>query len=263
MKIFFVILFCFAFNMAYSSEDCFTKSVLPQTKTPFQDCDKTAEKFVLCTLPKSGTHFWMQLCKKLKIPLHLYHTAALLKHIKDPTKVVVSIRDPRDFFVSLRDFTNTVIANSELKEPGKYSYYLSLSQEDRLIALINRDPRAYWPNEHLLGYFAGATKAMNRPNTLIVRFEDCIASYTSGNQKLQISSIQKALRYFGYDRSDAAVKEAINNIWGDRVKKGTFYKGTSGRWKEEFTPRVTREFKKSWNSYLILWGYENKKNWDA
>lgn len=42
---------------------------------------------------------------------------------------------------------------------------------------------------------------------------------------------------------------------------GTFRKGGSGGWREEFTPRVKDEFKKRAGDWLIRLGYENDNDW--
>jgi hypothetical protein len=48
----------------------------------------------------------------------------------------------------------------------------------------------------------------------------------------------------------------------DRTEfSGTFRKGGSGGWREEFTPRVKEEFKRRAGDWLIRLGYETDNDW--
>jgi hypothetical protein len=63
------------------------------------------------------------------------------------------------------------------------------------------------------------------------------------------------------DEMDQRYTDAIVHNMGLTNVSATFRKGTTGQWREEFTSKVTEEFKRRAGNWLIHLGYEKDNEW--
>ncbi|MCH9610857.1 MAG: hypothetical protein SP1CHLAM42_09320 [Chlamydiales bacterium] len=227
-----------------------------------------AEDLSVHTFPKSGTHFLSALFTELQLHLIGGHAEEVLK-LSDTEKYCVTIRDFRDFWISLRDFMDKVALRciaTHKRWPGiatdrkTYVEYLRLSREERLLCLMQIGSQTPFPQSNLMQNLRGVEKAFANPNALILRFEDYIGSAGGESNKRQEEVLEKLFMHFGIVMERSNIRKAADKVWG--TKTTTMNKGTTGRWKEEFNPKVTKIFKEHWNQVLLDWGYETEWDWD-
>ncbi|MCP5468981.1 MAG: hypothetical protein H7A36_00550 [Chlamydiales bacterium] len=222
---------------------------------------------MIYTLPKSGTHFLLPFINSLP-----GQRRKVIEHVHGPTipcdflashKKVVAIRDPRDFWVSMRDYIDIVFSKNQsirmLKPNFDRQSYLKLNKNERLVALISSTANSPLHPVAVRDLFRNVTECIGKPKVYIMRFEDFMGEKSGGSNVRQLAEIQGMLRHFGWEMTDPQVQKLLEQCWR---KSPTFHTSQIGRWKSEFTPEVTRAFKKHWNKYLLAWGYEQTPNWN-
>lgn len=175
------------------------------------------------------------------------------------TAMAFIYRDLRDVLVSQ---SYHVIAEDDERfyHPGK-DMFRELNHEERLLACL-----------HGIGPFSGlfARWTQYAPWLAVewvhkIRFEDMI-----GNRE----QVAQDFAQYIYDRTCWGVMGA--EVVGTTLEKisaaiahnmtitsmsSTYRKGTSGQWREEFTTRVTDEFKAVGGDWLVRLGYERDDTW--
>ncbi len=229
----------------------------------------TIPKCGVHTLPKSGTYFLISLLHELRISSECVSHSMETLALPDDAQYCVTIRDFRDFWISLRDFMDKVaqycIETNEswsgiATDKATYIDYLNLSKEQRLISLMTSDAHTPYPYKSINENLRGIEHALKNPGVLCLRFEDYIGARSGESNKRQEEAILALCALLGKRMKRSQIRRACDKVWG--TKTTTMNKGTTGRWKEEFNPKVTKIFKERWNQVLLDWGYETEWDWD-
>lgn len=168
-------------------------------------------------------------------------------------------RDPRDVLVSQ---SHHVVSTDQKRffHPNK-EIYKEMDHESRLMACLCG-----------VGDFAGLFDRwelyapwLGVPWVFPLKYEDMMEQ--------REETVRKFLQYvwdrttWGLEQSfqptammDAITKATLGNM-AMRLPGGTFRKGGSGGWREEFTPRVKDEFKQRAGDWLVRLGYEENNDW--
>lgn len=228
----------------------------------------SAEKIVVYTLPKSGTNLLSNIFKNLKVDFILSHVTDLEgNNIFDIRgKAILNIRDLRDYFISLKNFTNKVVLiglERGYEWPGfktidNYGPWLEMSEDEKLLALINLDPDIPYYENNIINNIKGIDRYLSQKNIIVTKYEDWIGERGGGSKKAFFNSLNKTLDFFGWKVGEKLKQNAYDVFYGDTI---TFDRGQMGYWKNEFKPEHKEAFKKLWNNYLVRWGYEKNDKW--
>ena len=168
-------------------------------------------------------------------------------------------RDPRDVLVSQSHHV-TAVDDKKFFHPNK-ELYRAMDHEQRLMACLCgvSDFAGLFDRWALYAPWLGI------PWVFQLRYEDMM--------ERREETARAFVRYvwdrttWGLDQpyqptavEDAMVEAIVKNM-AIKPTGGTFRKGGSGGWREEFTPRVKEEFKRRAGDWLIRLGYEKDNEW--
>jgi hypothetical protein len=168
-------------------------------------------------------------------------------------KQVFVLRDPRDVAVSMHYY---VMKSGE--KHYHYPLYSSLqSNEERLLRVIQgfgEGETIYEVNKdsipNLKLFYEAYLPWIESPNTYVVKFEDLI------NPEKKYKEVQGLLRFLEITPSNQNIDRMIQR--GQNPKKsGTFRKGKTGGWRDEFQDEHLESFQQVFgNDLLRKIGYE-------
>lgn len=253
---------------------------------------KTDSKIALFTVPKAGTHLMIKLLYMILgkrctiIPLHFpffcinetegfqrkfnrlldnsfrdgrfvhshfEYDAFFENYMQFPLqfKVLVLIRDPRDVLVSFAYWDSKQIEN----ELGR-----SASIDEKLMLVINggyKKAGLQYPET-----FDRALAWMEKPGSLVLRFEDLCGSKGGRSREDQQQAIQALCEGLEVSVNEEELSFLADRLWGKPSNlPTTFRKGKSGKWRDYFTPEHTAAFKERFGEVLIKLGYEEDYDW--
>lgn len=164
------------------------------------------------------------------------------------------LRDPRDVVVS------HVFYVTEL-EPNHvhHRYYAEElhSFEERLKVSILGRPELENPFPDIRGRFAPYIDWLDRPEMLLLRFEDFILDRQATLGRVLEHAIERGFNYT--DDKQTAIEVLSNRI--DPENSPTYRSGKVGGWRQHFTPEFTKLFKEVSGDLLIRLGYEQDMDW--
>jgi hypothetical protein len=169
-------------------------------------------------------------------------------------------RDLRDVLVSQ---SYHVINDDELiYHPNKEAYRKMQSKEERMMACLT----GVGPYSGLFERWDLYAPWLWVPWVHKVRFEDMI-QHPEKTAQLFVQYVYKRMGQvhgvkfdFPEDVLDEAVR-VVMEAMTHRESSLTFRKGNIGDWREEFTPKVKKEFKRRAGRWLIELGYEKDNDW--
>ena len=174
-------------------------------------------------------------------------------------KQILLLRDPRDVVVSSAFFKK--------REPWltpHYKYYTETlkSDEERVMATIRGFERGVTtdrPQASIGKTFEGYMPWLNKPSTLVVRFEDLVGSLGGGDDEKQLREIRRIGDFVERPLSREQAQRVARKMYG----KGslTFRKGQIGDWQNYFTEAHRRAFKEVAGDVLVKLGYEKDMDW--
>ncbi len=180
--------------------------------------------------------------------------ALLFRVLRYPLRVFFVIRDLRDTLVSF--YFSVKYSHPLMTEPHKKlrERLLQINMEEGLIEIIQT-----W----LQDFAAIQESWINRPEVLIVRYEDLVT-----NPSLYW---RKIIKYCGWRVSETKLQSVLEGLSFERLSGGRkrgqenyrnhYRKGMPGDWKNYFTKPVKEAFKLRYGELLIKTGYENDLNW--
>lgn len=177
-------------------------------------------------------------------------------------RMFLMIRDPRDIAVS------TVNYVTRMDEGHRLRAYLQSLPDDaaRLSALLTGVPGpSIGPGQSDAAPLGEALRAFvpwtHEPGCLVVRYEDLVGPQGGGSADRQLETVRAISEHIGIQASPERIRHiAENSYWR---KSRTFHKGTTGRWREVFTPEHVATFKATSGNLLEILGYEHNDAWDA
>lgn len=235
------------------------------------------------SVPKSGTNLIYKAMGLLEIEFlrtkridgpgrgwHLYSFVPkdqynkLEKVFKIANKYIVIVRDPREACISFLNWST----NPDNKESKKISSeWKGLSMRQKLnYLIIGEKPceQVIPPTEHFTNNFIIARNLANHKlnNVLIVYFEDLVGVRGGGSYEKQFASLKSIVDFVGVKISDEKINYVCDHLYGGT---GTFTSNSQkiGKWRNYFTPRHLRVFKRKYNDCLVSLGYEKDANWDV
>ena len=109
--------------------------------------------------------------------------------------------------------------------------------------------------DHIKGYLPW----INRPDCLVVRFEDLVGVRGGGNDIYQVNIVSKIVKYLGLSISDKIIREQALEIFNPGSR--TFVNGKIGAWKDVMEEKHKLVIAKEMNDVLIKLGYEKNILW--
>ncbi|MGM0875480.1 MAG: sulfotransferase domain-containing protein [Bacillota bacterium] len=239
-------------------------------------------KFLINTVPKSGTHLMLQLV--LGIPgvqfkgavshenihvlrtmlpnewafSHLVYSNGMHQFLqKNGIKQIFIYRDFRDTVVSAAHF----IANKSYNNPIHHFYdrYLDRRFEDLVSHLIEGIQHPSYSYPGIYHQFRPLFPWREAPGILALRYEDLVR-----NQESRYNACKKILDYLYGNTMNENMKNHVINLMMQNAKpeeSATFRKGSIGDWKTGLNDKQKAALKKQVGHLLIKWGYEKDENW--
>jgi Sulfotransferase domain len=170
---------------------------------------------------------------------------------------LLCLRDPRDIAVSAVGYV-TSMPGHELHRRFTEQYS---SFDERLMAIIT----GFEANEHGRGQEDIGTRVgryvpwLADPATCVVRYEQLIGPAGGGSSDEQRDAVARVAKHVNRPLSGEALDRACARVWSD--KSSTFRSGTSGGWRERFTPAHVEAFREVCGRQLIDLGYEHDLDW--
>lgn len=203
----------------------------------------------------------------------LFRDTCLFNHGK--SKVIFMVRDPRDTSVawrswmteeitSLRDKAYEVLLHNRVRmnHLGDLSQmWHDASDDEKLSILISGtlpEPFSLYYDDLKWYVFFYHQGYFNRPDALLVHFEDLVGPKGGGDKKRQLQAIYKTADFLGVSLTQEAAEEIGEELFGHTK---TFRKGQIGRWREAYNAEHKRLFKEFVGESLIILGYEKDSNW--
>lgn len=124
--------------------------------------------------------------------------------------------------------------------------------------LMSLDPYYPLPTSLFVGYQLLKKFVHERPNTLIVKFEDLVGKAGGGSDKKQREAIIKIAEFIGHQYSEEDITRVTQNLFGSSP---TFRKGKIGSWNSHFDSKCINLFSKyikklNLTDILSDYGYE-------
>ncbi|NGX63590.1 MAG: hypothetical protein KR126chlam6_01002 [Candidatus Anoxychlamydiales bacterium] len=168
---------------------------------------------------------------------------------------ILLLRDPRDAVISLVDFLDK--AGTKGTEITKIWPQLRLQNADwmkydrkkKIKAILNTDSfvRSFNRIDEIIG---------KCENTYVCKFEKLIS-----NKSCNVEAILDLAKFLEIPINFNDASLIAQNSYGS-PNSSTFFKGVSGRWKEEFDEELKILFKQNpLNQYLLRWDYEKNNAW--
>ncbi|WP_068471375.1 sulfotransferase domain-containing protein [Candidatus Protochlamydia phocaeensis] len=251
----------------------------------------SSKEFFLITIPKSGTHLSVKLLLMLTgrncDPLLAY--ANVIPHISDEEFAqimetywlnhffVFQHMDPLTYGSKLETFASThpnyikILQVRDLRDClVSYIYHmkqleLELDLQSRvgeeptfdalLTHVLNKTDELAWGWEDIIKF---AIEWQNKPDTVILRFEELIGDKGGGSDLAQEGAIRALASQLDIPLTDEHLSCIQENLFGNQTFPSvsvTFRSGQIGSWKEHFTPHQIELFKKNWGHYQVQLGY--------
>lgn len=156
------------------------------------------------------------------------------------SKCFFMLRDPRDQVISFMYWI--------YKSPESFPPYFYLNPDELICKIIRETKNLY------LSYLGW----MKEPNFITIRFEDLIGPKGGGNRKKQVNTILCIARHINYYCSQYRAEYIADSLFG---RSPTFREGQIDTWKNYFTNKHKRLFKKECGQLLIDLKYEKDFNW--
>jgi len=177
----------------------------------------------------------------------------LLKN--DQLKCVLQIRDLRDACISLIYWKEGNIAEII----GKDATF-----DEKLLFVISGADSVYKNQVFNLKECAvRALELIDHPNVVVSRFEDLVGDKGGGDDRSQLELINEITEKLSLRLSIGEREHIASILWGNEEgpHNPTFRQGQINKWKQIFTPRHKKVFKKYFGDVLIQLGYEQDNNW--
>ncbi len=164
-------------------------------------------------------------------------------------KKILTIRDPRDVIISLVDFIDKEGTKLWPQLRLEYADWMKYNRKEKIKAILNTN--------HLVISFERIDEIIRKcDNTYVCKFETLVS-----NQSCNIEAILDLAAFLEIPITFNEASLIAQNSYGSN-KSVTFYKGVSGRWKEEFDEELKLLFKRNQlSNYLFRWGYEKSYEW--
>lgn len=183
---------------------------------------------------------------------------------KNKLKCILIQRDIRDQLISyvyyLEKFLEDFITNNPTSPiPHIVQYMISLPLEKRINSYLENNPDNY--------FFSSDSQIQWRkyPYVLSIKYEDLVGPKGGGSKEKQIKAINSIVEFLNLQTSKQHVQIVADSIFGDT---STFRKGQIGSWKQHFSEKQKKIFKKAilfgemtGAELLIDLGYEKNDKW--
>lgn len=170
---------------------------------------------------------------------------------------LVCIRDPRDIVVSAVGYVTTM-PDHELHRrfTEEYSTF-----DERLMATITGfAPDALGRGQDDIGARVGRYAGwLTDPAACVVRYEELIGPAGGGSLEAQRDAVARIATHVGRPLDAASLDATAAKVWSS--KSSTFRSGSTGGWRDRFTPAHVEAFKRVCGSTLIELGYERDLEW--
>lgn len=236
--------------------------------------------FILNSIPKSGTHLLLQVVQGMGLGVvlpsitqylnphmltdiaristlppnhflygHLYFSPSYEQQFKQHSiKQLLMIRDPRDIIASLYYYLPSLPNHPVMR----YAKSNNLNKEqiiNLIITGIKREGYVYPGTNSILHNF---TQWMRNSDVLTVKYEDVLSPQV---QNHEFHKILYHLTGGNMPHNQHSIMQSMKNNIIPR-NSGTFRKGKSGEWMNEFTPLNIRTFNENCRVLLKDLGYE-------
>ena len=164
-------------------------------------------------------------------------------------KKILTIRDPRDIVVSLTDFIDKVGTGIWPQLRLENVDWKKYTRKEKIKAILKTN--------HLVISFDRIDEIIAKcDKTYVWKFETFVTE-----KSCNIKAILDIAEFLEIPISYNDASLIAQNSYGSN-KSRTFFKGISGRWKEEFDEEIKALFKQNpLNKYLLRWGYEENNEW--
>jgi hypothetical protein len=167
----------------------------------------------------------------------------------DSPPLIFNYRDPRDTVISMINFLEgrTRAGYGNFFEFDIFSTILADKPTwEEKIDYALRDPSFLGRDQFETGLWL-----LNHPKVCKVRYEDLVGPRGGGTAERQNDAVTRILQHVGSDRDPATVAERVYN-----PDSWSFFRGTSGGWRELFTERNRARFDDQFGDILAQYGYE-------
>ena len=180
------------------------------------------------------------------ITSHLAWSQALQELLQDAgVRMLLVVRDPRDVAVSLAHHI------AKEKQHRLHKQFLAMSDEDRVLSAI-RGVRC--DGEVLLEAigrrFESVAPWQQWPEAMLVRFEDIIGPPGGGDAQSQLQTLEAICTHLACPAD--RLQEVATRLFGGSA---TFRQGTTGQWRDLFTPAHQAAFDEVAPGLLATFGY--------
>lgn len=180
--------------------------------------------------------------------------------VPDRSKMILLIRDPRDVLISAIHFIPTMPKGLKGVKNGPFIHQWSkYTTEERITSLLTEkcldQNLEKFLNKNFLkkeifppsmtnfltqGY--RAIELFERPNTLVIRFEDLVGQQGGGCSQAQYQAMEEIALFIGKEFNEEVYEKISKDLFGATK---TFRKGKIGSWKQELSEGKTKNFLKS------------------
>jgi hypothetical protein len=163
--------------------------------------------------------------------------------------LIFNYRDPRDALVSMINFL-------EGRTREGYGNFYEFDVFHRILtSLPTWDEKLdYAMRDHsFLGrdQFEKSLWLLRHPDVCKVSYEDLVGERGGGSHARQVAAVDRLLRHVG---SDADAEEVAGRVYNP--DSWSFFRGTTGAWREKFSERNQRRFTEQFGDILEQYGYE-------
>ncbi|MEQ8433421.1 MAG: sulfotransferase domain-containing protein [Oceanicaulis sp.] len=151
-------------------------------------------------------------------------------------------RDPRDVLVSMLNY-----ARSQSKPDHLAKRLADLDDDDALISLLEGRGDLIPFADYVDGFLGW----IGRPGVLTVCFEDLVGPEGGGTAERQRRTFEEICAHLGVEADPAQIAYAARAAFNRRA--GTFYKGRTGAWRDQFSPKVAEAFNIHAGRLLSRW----------
>jgi len=164
------------------------------------------------------------------------------------------LRDPRDVVVSHVHYVTEMDPNH-----AHHKYYTEVLRDfdERLSVSILGRPEWDHPFPNICQRFEPYLGWLNRPEVMVLRFEDLITDMTSTIGRVLDHAVKRGFLITG--ERDLAIENLEGGV--DPKRSPTFRLGRVGSWRNSFTDEHKRLFKEVAGDLLVQLGYEDDNDW--
>lgn len=210
--------------------------------------------YILATMPK--TNDTLKLLADLKeqkkfLVAHNISKGLLDELVKKKYKIIFTLRDPRDQLISMMHFMRG--GQWTRFEVAHISNYIEQIEE-----LITGEQFGFRSYDRCIQNRLARVMTIPKKSVYFARFENYVGEKGGSTKETQLQELNTLAKFLKFELSPEAALYVGDNLFGGTW---SFREGRIGQWKEYFTERHKKLYKKRYGDTLIHLGYERNKDW--